>query len=314
MSNQALAENPLDLLLWRAADLHRQGKWLYAAQIYRQINEEYPDHAPAWVYLAELYISRGQYRAARDVLKNGLIECADDIRLNLTLGNVYLEEGDFDRAVACYRTVLNEDRGHPKALHNIGLAFARTGRNAEAIAYLTKLAYSRPDYPGLAELLGGTYLAVGQIDRALNVLLPAEERDPDNALLRYLAGIAFAGMERWAEATQRLRRANALKPDDAETMRALGWALLKLRNHEEAEVWLRRAVDVRPDFLFAHMNLAVLYLMSDRPDEGWEALEQVRRLDPENERLAAFMDRWNEDGEVPDIAAIEGTYGTRRTT
>ena len=93
----------------------------------------------------------------------------------------------------------------------------------------------------------------------------------------------------------------------------IGHSYFQLENYEEAETWLNRAVEIRPDFLFAHMNRAVLYLMSDRPDEGWEALKQARRLDPENERLAAFMNRWNEAGELPDIAAIEGTYGTRRT-
>ena len=200
MPNRAIAENPLDLLMWRASDLHRQGKWLYAAQIYHQITEEYPNHAPAWVYLAELYIARGQYRAARDVLNGGLIECAGDVRLNLTLGNVYLEEGDFDRAVACYRAVLNEDRGHPKALHNIGLAFARTGRNAEAIAYLTKLAYSRP-LPGLAS--SRRQYCVGQIDRALTCFLPLRSATTRAAPIY---GGSHRRLERWAEATQRLRR------------------------------------------------------------------------------------------------------------
>jgi tetratricopeptide (TPR) repeat protein len=311
MPNQAIAEDSVDLLMWRAADLQQQDKWLHAVQIYRRVIDEYPTHTPAYVYLASIFASRDQSRAAQDILRMGLIQCPDDPKLNLMLGNIHLTDGDFDRAVTQYRNVLKHDHGNSKALHNIGLALARSGRNAEAISYLTKLQYAKPDYPGLAELLGGTYLAVGHLDRALSVLMPADNRDPDNPLILYLIGRALAGMERWEEAEARLHRSVVLNPDDAESLRALGWVLVKLQNLDEAEEWLTKAVQQNPDFLYAHMNLAVVYLMLGKTNDGWATLETARRLDPQNERLATFMQHWNDTGEPPDIRAIEGSYGTR---
>ena len=312
MPNDTATQHPADLLMWRAADLSRRGKWLHAVQCYEQAIAEHSGNADAYLYLANIYVEREHWRAARDLLVAGVLLCPTDARLNVLLGNVHLNDDDHDRAITCYRTALKHDPGNPKALHNIGLALARSERNAEAISYLTKLWYARPEYPGLAELLGGTYVSIGRPDRALAVLQPAEQREPDNALVLHLTGLALCGLERWKEALGRLRRAAALREDDAETLRALGWTLVKLHCYDEAELWLRRAVEVQPDLLYAHMNLAVLFLLAGDVDACWETLQTARQLDPDNERLASFLKHWDEGGEIPEIAAIEGSYGSRR--
>ena len=55
-----------------------------------------------------------------------------------TLGNLLLEDGDVDEAIAHYEYALLIDDGYAPAYHNLGVALHRTGRRGEAVRMLRK--------------------------------------------------------------------------------------------------------------------------------------------------------------------------------
>jgi len=55
-----------------------------------------------------------------------------------TIGNMLLESGDVDEAVAHYEYAILVDDSYPTAYHNLGVAFHRTGRRGEAVRMLRK--------------------------------------------------------------------------------------------------------------------------------------------------------------------------------
>jgi tetratricopeptide (TPR) repeat protein len=57
-----------------------------------------------------------------------------------TLGNLLLEDGCVDDAIAHYRAALAADDGYAPAYHNLGVALHRSGRRPEAVRMLRKAA------------------------------------------------------------------------------------------------------------------------------------------------------------------------------
>ncbi len=55
-----------------------------------------------------------------------------------TIGNMLLEDGDMDEAVAHYEYAILVDDGYAPAYHNLGVAFHRSGRRGEAVRMLRK--------------------------------------------------------------------------------------------------------------------------------------------------------------------------------
>lgn len=52
------------------------------------------------------------------------------------LGNLLLEDGDFEGAISRYRKAIEADPDYPIAHLNLGVAYKRTGRRAEAVREL----------------------------------------------------------------------------------------------------------------------------------------------------------------------------------
>jgi len=55
-----------------------------------------------------------------------------------TVGNLLLEDGDVDEAVAHYEFAILVDDGYAPAYHNLGVAFHRSGRRGDAVRMLRK--------------------------------------------------------------------------------------------------------------------------------------------------------------------------------
>jgi len=55
-----------------------------------------------------------------------------------TIGNMLLEDGHIDEAVAHFEDAILVDDGYAPAYHNLGVAFHRSGRRGEAVRMLRK--------------------------------------------------------------------------------------------------------------------------------------------------------------------------------
>jgi lipoprotein NlpI len=81
-------------------------------------------------------IGAGTPQAAREDF-NAALELAPAHAPALTnLGNLLLEEGDVDGAIACYRAAIAADREYPIAYLNLGVAYKKSGRIAESVRAL----------------------------------------------------------------------------------------------------------------------------------------------------------------------------------
>jgi tetratricopeptide (TPR) repeat protein len=108
-------------------------------------------------YLAQLYLDQGQYSDAIETLQK--IPAADmDPAALVMLGQAYMENRDYARAVAVYQQALEQDPDSQELERYYAEALMASGKTQEARAQLEKILKADPND-------GATLLRLGHLDR-----------------------------------------------------------------------------------------------------------------------------------------------------
>jgi tetratricopeptide (TPR) repeat protein len=95
-----------------------------------------------------------------------------------SLGNVFLDNGDTNRAIAEYQLAIGLNPLLAEAYNNLAAAFIKLGRVQLAVLYLEKALQLNPDYAPAYNNLGSIYSDSGQLDKAVSSFEKAIELDP----------------------------------------------------------------------------------------------------------------------------------------
>ena len=166
------------------------------------------------------------------------------------------------------------------AHNNLGLALAKQGRAAEAIAEYLAVLKVRPDYTESLFNLAVAQAEQGRTADAIENFHAGLALAPDNAEAHNGLGLAFASQGRTNEAMAEYRTALKLKPDYAEAHNSLANIFISQGQDEQAMVELTAALRLKPDYAEAHSNLAELLAQQGRSDEAQAEREIAARLQP----------------------------------
>jgi tetratricopeptide (TPR) repeat protein len=133
------------------------------------------------------------------VSKNGEVRIAMDTKnahVWNELGNIYLNSGTYDDAIASYSKAIELDRNFAWPYSNLALAYVQKGRFAEAI-----LLYQRGielftldrDKAITWNRLGNVYRRINDYSNAIASYQTADELDPENATLSMRAIFGLLG-------------------------------------------------------------------------------------------------------------------------
>lgn len=102
----------------------------------------------------------------------------------LELGNLYFEDGQYDKAVEFYRTFLKDDTTADGWLVRLDLsrALSALGKQNEAVAELNVLLNDHPGYPGALYNLGAIEANQGDHDAARKHWTQLIEQHPQDTL------------------------------------------------------------------------------------------------------------------------------------
>ncbi len=112
------------------------------------------------------------------------------------LGNVYLNAGSYDDAIASYGKALELDRHFAWPYSNLALAYVQKGRFAEAILLYQRgieLFTSDKDKAVTWNRLGNVYRRMNDYDNAIAAYQTADELDPENATLSLRSNFGLLG-------------------------------------------------------------------------------------------------------------------------
>ncbi len=177
-------------------------------------------HAGVSVTAAELVIkgearlARRDMAGAREALEAATAADARLTLVHLALAGIYEGAGDYDRAIARYREVLETAPLDVRSLNNLAYALAvRKGAAAEALPFAEKAYAASKGFPSVADTLGWVHYLLGHHGEAEKYLTEAASRDPNTPELQVHLAELYADSKRTELAVAALRRALTLQPD-----------------------------------------------------------------------------------------------------
>jgi Flp pilus assembly protein TadD len=189
------------------------------------------------------------------------------------------EQGDFAKAEALCRRVLNHSPRHLQATNLLGVLAGQTGRLDLALRTLGRAAALAGDDLVVSLNMAAALTDAGKLDRALDAyrLVIQQHADSSDARLGYGKALHAAGKQ--DEAIAAVREALRIRPDQYKTFNLLGaWCLMSGRL-QDAEAAFREAVRLRPDYMAAHNNLGLALERQNRFEDAKICFARAFELD-----------------------------------
>jgi tetratricopeptide (TPR) repeat protein len=136
---------------------------------------------------------------ATKISRNGEVRIAMDTKnahVWNELGNIYLNAGTYDDAIASYSKAIELDRHFAWPYSNLALAYVQKGRFAEAILLYQRgieLFTSDRDKAITWNRLGNVYRRINDYSNAIASYQTADELDPENATLSLRSSFGLLG-------------------------------------------------------------------------------------------------------------------------
>jgi tetratricopeptide (TPR) repeat protein len=211
-----------------------------------------------YVALSELLSARGHTSDAKSVLDDAKKKLPPSAALDRAVGDVAVAQGEYDAAIAQYRSALAKDP-HDVATHfQLAVVLRRVRKFDDAGAELDRVAAVDKDYPGLSLERGLLYEESGDVDKAIDQFKAALAKAPDDPDLQLRVGSAYVMVGRPDDALPMLHKVLDKRPTSAEAHHYIGRALMLQGSGEQQDAlrFLKKAVDLDPNRAEFHVYLA----------------------------------------------------------
>ena len=191
----------------------------------------------------------------------------------VSLGQSYMEQGDYGAAIQPLKHALELDAGLAPAHQLLGYALLAQGYAAEAIPHL-ETAHE-------TGALGVAQLETGRFAEAITNLQSALQKRPNDPDLLYYLGRAGGLLSK-----QAIDTLLAAYPDSARAHQSMAENLLVLRRTDEAQKEYEQALKLHPDTPHLHLELGQVFALASRWPEAEEQFRAETKLQPGNAEAA----------------------------
>jgi len=167
------------------------------------------------------------------------------VEAKVNLGAALVHVGDFDGAIAMYKSALTQVSQKNAVLRNLALAYYKKGDFQNAGEQFEILHQALPNDVGVAALLGYVDVQLGKSDAAIALLEPLEARNSGNPDFEYAYGSALIKAGRRREGAERMEKV-ATSGNSADAYFLAGSTLLDLNDFEPARADLEAALRLDP--------------------------------------------------------------------
>jgi len=283
---------------------------------YRNALRQDDKFAEARLKLTDAYLAIGDVRNALREAVRAADLLPDDIEAQLRAGTLLLVSRQFPEARARATAVLAKDPKNPRALMQLGNAFAGLKDLDTAVELIEQAIDADPQLTLTYTNLGALQVAKGDQEAAEAALRRAVDVAPRSALAHATLGNFLWAAGRYDEAERELKAALDIEPKSPSVNRALAGFHLARNRMPEAEAYLKTYADVNgtteskilladyyvrmgkaPDaiglltavakqpegFVRATTRLSALDFANGRRPEAYSKLDQVLAREPTNE-------------------------------
>ena len=270
-----------------------------------------PEQSEAHAAMAQVALALGEVEVAnrhaeiarkptthaqmRDPLWWEVLKAGVTTPLSVERGIRYLQEDNFERAVAEFAALISDTQKDPEIWLNYGVALLFAERYSEAIAALeSALAILHSDesrkYKNVAEIahlkvesyynLGLIYYRTGRTEKAVVACQRAIELEPDFANAYGSLGMVYWEEGRLDEAIVQYKKAIEITPTDIEFHKDLARIYWQKKMYEKAVREYQIVMTRNSSNVEARYRVGLVFLGTGRYDEALSSFQKVLEINP----------------------------------
>ncbi len=205
---------------------------------------------------------------------------ANMIHYHYQQGVILDRQGEYRRAIAAYERALALWPNHFFSRHNLAYDLYRLGRYEDAIDNYIYALGAKPGDAMAYNNLGLAYRESGDTSRAIGVFQRAIRANPRLIEAHLNLGDARRDIGEYAEAEEAYLAGLAIDSTFAPILNNLGLLYIDQSRRDRAEVMFTRCVESSPQYPYCWLNIAALYLQTDRPGLAIEPLQKYLQMKP----------------------------------
>ena len=249
------------------------GDLAQARSLLESIVRERPKHGPATELLASILAYEGKLPQATDLLLKLARHPDCSASIKIALGDLYLEQGNFELAVHQYASALKAVEPFFEVLHNLGLAYAKLFLFKEAVEQFEKAALINRASFELQMNWGAALKNLGQYQESLEHLFEAEKIEPHDPRVWLNKGVTLEALDRQREALVCYQTAIGLNPNYLEAHCNKANSFMVTGEYEQALKAFQQALALNPNDPDTLYNLSFLQLSQGNYADGWQNYE-----------------------------------------
>jgi tetratricopeptide (TPR) repeat protein len=196
-----------------ASILQQQGKKDEAQKTIKDAIPNNRDFAPFYSILSVLYEEEKDYKAAEDILREGLLVAKDKIEIRYQLGSLFSKTNRIEDSIREMEAILKENPDHADALNFLGYTYAEKGIKLEDAEKMIKKALQlKPGNGYMLDSLGWVYFKQKRFDEALKSLKEAAVALPNDGAITEHLGDVYLALNLREEALNSYRQAQKSNP------------------------------------------------------------------------------------------------------
>ena len=285
--------------------LYQAHRYLDQARRCYELAERLDPATADWPYLLGfLAAGRGAHDDAARRFERALELRPSYWPARVRLGDALLAEGNLDGAERAFRAARAAAPGAPWGELGLGKTARRRGRHEEAAEHLRAALALDPAHRETRYLLAMTARRLGNAERADELLAGVDGAEPsslDDPMLGTVLGLVRDAQAMIRAANERLAAGDyraaerlyhgvlRLDPDSYDAHLNLGVLYGLSDRNREAAAALERAAEIDPDRADAFALLTIAYIKTGRAEEGLRQLETALRIDPDHSRALEIL-------------------------
>jgi len=211
---------------------------------------------------------------------------------NITKAINALSQNKFDEAEGLCQQVL-KNSNNPDANHIIGCLRMREKKFDESIVYIKKAIKEKPDNLGFYASLGCAYSSVQNYPEAIVAFLSAIKIDPQASQVHFYLAEAYRQMEDFKKSLAHFKKCLEISKDHLGALLMSGIVQEELKHFNQAKELYLSCIDAYPDYITAHVNLGMCYLLTGEYEKGWKEYEWRLKFDSEHYKRKFDKPQWN---------------------
>ena len=221
---------------------------------------------------------------------------------NQRLGDAYLRQGDYTRALRSYLEAAKYNAEDPDLQYSLGLAYQEKGNYGRAIDHFKRALELKPDMAPAKNSLGVAYIKAQDYDQAIFILKQMIDDQAYEIYMtpqypKYNLGWAYYQKKQYPDSERYLQETldyyNSGLPKDAiyvKALRALGLNALAQSRPDQALSYFEKVIPFAPNWPDLYLDMARAHRLAGDAPRAKQAYQRVMELAPASEMADTAME------------------------